>query len=145
MEDYVIGVDPGLKGGIAVIDRCSEELVEYHFFSFAKYREIFKKYKGTLYIEKVHSMPKQGVASTFCFGEGFGYIKGIAYGCNHEIVEISPQKWKRYYNLHNDKSESIKLAHKYYDIDINIGKRKVIESDGIAEAILIAKYALENL
>ncbi len=51
---------------------------------------------------------------------------------------------EKYYNLHNDKSESIKLAHKYYDVDLNIGKRKVIESDGIAEAILIARYGLDH-
>lgn len=144
MENNIIGIDPGLKGGIAVIDLCSEELVEYAYFNEERYREILKKYRGDVWLEQVHSMPKQGVKSTFNFGVNYGLLKGMAYCSNHKVIEVSPQKWKRYYNLHNNKSESIKLAHKYYEVDLNIGKRKVIESDGMAEAILIARYGLDH-
>ena len=144
MDKFIIGIDPGIKGGIAVIDLCSEELVKYAYFNENRYCEIMKKYNGDVWLEQVHSMPKQGVKSTFNFGVNYGLIKGIAYCTNHKVIEISPQKWKRYFNLHNDKSESIKLSHKYYEVNLNIGKRKVIESDGMAEAILIARYGLDN-
>lgn len=144
MESNIIGIDPGIKGGIAVIDLCSEKLIEYAYFNEERYREVLKKYKGDVWLEQVHSMPRQGVKSTFNFGVNYGLLKGMAYCSNHNVIEVSPQKWKRYYNLHNNKSESIKLAHKYYKVDLNIGKRKVIESDGMAEAILIARYGLDH-
>ena len=45
-------------------------------------------------IERVHSMPGQGIASTFKFGENYGLIQGliIAMGIPYDFV--SPNKWQ---------------------------------------------------
>jgi crossover junction endodeoxyribonuclease RuvC len=46
-------------------------------------------------IEQVHAMPKQGVASSFKFGQSYGFLRAmlIAFGIRFESV--TPGKWQR--------------------------------------------------
>ncbi len=46
-------------------------------------------------IEKVHSMPAQGVTSTFTFGENFGTWLGILAALSIPVAEIAPQRWMK--------------------------------------------------
>lgn len=46
-------------------------------------------------LEKVHAMPKQGVTSTFTFGEGYGAYKGILTTLAIPYVEVTPQAWQK--------------------------------------------------
>jgi len=67
-------------------------------------------------IEKVHSMPEQGVASTFKFGLCTGVAKGaleayfIERGGNPGMVEVNPAVWKRALGLTKEKKTSLALA-----------------------------------
>ncbi len=47
-----------------------------------------------VYIEAVHSMPEQGVASSFQFGKGFGIWLGILGALSIPYTLVTPQKWK---------------------------------------------------
>ena len=91
-------------------------------------------------------MPKQGVASTFTFGEGYGYIKGVleCYGISYQ--EIPPEKWKKEFGLNSDKAKSIEVCKRLYpNVSLKPTERCRVDSDGFAESILLATYARRKL
>ena len=47
------------------------------------------------YMEQVHSMPGQGVSSTFTFGKNYGLLRGIIQTLNIPLIDVSPQKWQK--------------------------------------------------
>ncbi len=85
-------------------------------------------------IEKVHSMPKQGVASTFKFGVNFGALQALAEVYSDDWYLVTPQKWKKHFALIGmDKIDGTKLAREYTKLATNSGK---------ADAYLIGKHWL---
>lgn len=139
-----IGIDPGNKGGLAIIDNNN---IKVQFFSINEYTSILKNYENredvVCYIEQVHSMPNQGTSSMFSFGYNFGLIMGILSAYKINIREVTPQKWKKYFNLTKDKEQSIALAKNFYpEVNLKKNSRCKKDSDGIAEALLIARYGL---
>ena len=50
-------------------------------------------------IEKVHSMPGQGVSSTFKFGGNYFGLRMALIGNKIPFDECSPQKWLKYYGM----------------------------------------------
>jgi crossover junction endodeoxyribonuclease RuvC len=95
-------------------------------------------------IEEVHSMPNQGVSSTFSFGRSYGIMIGVCAVLGIPYVLVRPQRWKAVYEplqgLQGDiaKDAARQLATELYpNLKILFEKRK---DDGRAEAILIANY-----
>lgn len=136
------GIDPGKKGGIAVLYRDGTDVFPY---SEEALIDLCRSYTGTgglfVCLEKVHSMPKQGVKSTFEFGKGYGYICGVleAYGIPYQ--EVPPQKWKKEYSLGSDKRKSIATARKLFPgVSLKANDRCTTDHDGMAEALLIGLY-----
>ena len=144
-----IGIDPGKKGGIAYLmdgrlllaDPYRPDWLDWMFRT---------HYVDLVTVEKVHSMPAQGVASTFTFGLGFGEILGIcrAYGFteeNENLLLVPPQTWKKHYGLiGKSKEDSVKVAMgRWPYCDFLPSRRAKKPSDGIAEAALIGQYGAE--
>ena len=48
-------------------------------------------------IESVHSMPGQGVKSTFTFGTNYGMWLGILASLQVPYIQVSPTKWMNIY------------------------------------------------
>lgn len=46
-------------------------------------------------IESVHSMPKQGVASSFKFGRSYGFLRGCLIASGIPFEEVTPQRWQK--------------------------------------------------
>ena len=46
-------------------------------------------------IEQVHSMPKQGVASSFKFGRHYGFLLGVLTALGIPYQTVTPQKWQK--------------------------------------------------
>lgn len=102
---WIIGIDPGLDGGIAAYDGLN--LIFHQRMPVIKYgtkrvlnigrivETLNQPEIQAIVLEKVHSMPKQGVASTFKFGENYGVIKGVSAGIGKMLVEVTPQEWKK--------------------------------------------------
>ena len=97
-------------------------------------------------IEKVHSMPKQGVASSFNFGMGYGMLRGAltALCIPHEL--ITPQQWKKTilhgYDWKGNKEASIwYVQQKYPDVSLLPTERSRKSSDGMADAVCLAEFA----
>jgi crossover junction endodeoxyribonuclease RuvC len=145
----IIGIDPGLHGAICFMDSFSGMVV----FDLPVIRDgklawidggmllplIFNTSNTPrrAVIERVHSMPAQGVASSFQFGVGFGSVLSIlqAAGCSVELV--TPSTWKKALGLSQDKKASLHKARLLYpDADLTLEKH-----EGRAESILIAHWA----
>ena len=98
-------------------------------------------------LEKVHAMPKQGVASTFSFGENFGWCKGLLEAHGVPYQEVPPGVWKKPFGLLNtDKQHSIAVCKKLFpDAVLRPNERCRVDNDGMAEALLMAEYARRKL
>ena len=145
----IIGIDPGLTGGIAFIDSFGGTAVfDLPVIRDGKLAWIdgaillplildYSKAPRHAAIERVHSMPKQGVASSFQFGVGFGAVLSIlqAAGCAIELV--TPNTWKRDLGLSRDKNASLDKARLIYP-GLDLRRKK---DEGKAEAVLIAHWA----
>ena len=100
-----VGIDPGKSGGICVynpnVDRIDTwkmpdtihgivELIKGINDDYNK-----ANFQPKVVLEKVHSMPGQGVASTFTFGQGFGWLEGIIAALGMPCIEVIPNKWMK--------------------------------------------------
>ena len=146
-----IGIDPGMKGAWATIASKGDiEVMTFAHYDFAEDMNLIKEgwidgsEKGIFCVlEKVHSMPGQGVASTFKFGEGYGYVKGVLEANYIPYQEISPQTWKKEFHLiGKDKKASIEVCKKLFPkVNLKATERSRVEHDGMAESLLLAEYA----
>jgi crossover junction endodeoxyribonuclease RuvC len=88
-------------------------------------------------------MPHQGVTSMFSFGQSYGFILGVltAFGIGYQLVP--PGTWKREHGLlHTQKQDSVAVAKRLFPgVSLLPTERCRKESDGMAEALLIAEYA----
>lgn len=138
-----IGIDPGKSGALAHFDESGS--VSVMSYDPQKYKDALRRLSIRdcfCVLEDVHSMPKQGVASTFAFGHNKGFIEGMLYACGIRYILVAPQRWKKFFRLNKDKKLSILTAKIFFpDVDMKRTDRCKSDHDGIAEALLMAKYA----
>jgi crossover junction endodeoxyribonuclease RuvC len=89
-------------------------------------------------IERVHSMPKQGVASTFKFGMGVGVIHGVLSALWLPITLVTPAQWKGFHKLDADKEKARALALRKWPEHHDRLQRK--KDTNRAEALLIGDW-----
>ena len=151
----IIGIDPGLSGGIAILDDLkvfdmfdmpimSEGKKNKNQLNSAQLVNIIKRHilpnKETFVIvEQVSAMPGQGVTSMFNFGQTFGSIKGICAALGLPIFYVRPAKWKKHFELINSSKDAsrTKVIEMYPSISSRLTKKKDVNK---ADAILIARY-----
>ena len=149
-----IGVDPGAKGGYAVIakTKTGQAVFAYpwddSFFAMEMASLMQMKEHGIVAaVEKVGARPGQGTVSMFNFGKSAGYIEGVlsALGIPYQLVP--PNKWKKEFSLiGKDKQASIETCRKLFpELDLKRTERCRTNSDGKAEATLLAEYARRNM
>tara|TARA_A100001011_G_scaffold390689_1_gene474655 strand:+ start:305 stop:793 length:489 start_codon:yes stop_codon:yes gene_type:complete len=150
----IIGIDPGLSGGIAILDDLkifdvfdmpimSEGKKNKNQLNSAQLVNILKKniVNGNTFVivEQVSAMPGQGVTSMFNFGQTFGSIKGICAALNLPIFYVRPTKWKKHFELINSSKDAsrTKVIEMYPLISSRLSRKKDVNK---ADAILIARY-----
>lgn len=90
-------------------------------------------------IERVGSMPGQGVSSTFKFGNTFGFVKALAYMQARPTHLVTPSVWKGKMGLlKSDKNAARELARRMLPKLAPYITR--VKDDGVAEAALLALY-----
>lgn len=98
---FFIGIDPGANGGLAVINEGSGLFpIAVHPMPETErdiwfLLEVINPKETVAVIEKVHSFPKQGVASTFKFGRNYGFLRGCLIASGIPFTEVTPQAWMR--------------------------------------------------
>lgn len=109
----ILGIDPGAAGGIAVI--VDGALIECVAMPETEHdiNEIFERNADAkvAFLEQVHSMPKQGVASTFTFGRSYGFLRGLLVANKIVFLDVTPNEWQKFLRIKAIKDES-KTAHK---------------------------------
>ena len=93
------------------------------------------------FVEKVHSMPKQGVASTFTFGDAYGMAKGVICAIGIKVELVAPRVWKGEFELSSDKNESLEIARMIWPESKHFTRKK---DNGKAESALIALYGYKS-
>lgn len=151
----VLGVDPGLDGGLAVIcgNRCIHA-IRMPIFKFNKDRRdhrVIERWRLVFWVkqaikaynlqyavvEKVASSPQMGLASSFKFGMGYGEVLGVLTACGLVVHDVHPNEWKPRMQLSRDKSLSLARFEEIFS-------EKAVR-DGPAEAALIAHYYQREL
>lgn len=141
-----LGIDPGQKGGFALIQ---DDVAKTYAWDDKFFIETMKQLIGKKCIcclEKVGSMPKQGVTSTFNFGKAAGFIEGVLQTCEIAYQLVPPQKWKKEFSISSDKNQSIAVCKRLFpDVSLKRTTRCTTDSDGMAEALLMAEYARRKM
>jgi len=102
MSKLYIGIDPGQSGGIAAIFngtsfayKMPETEVDFIILMRRIVTPNIDKKDVIVLLEKVHSMPGQGVASTFKFGKGYGLLRGVILTMGLRLEDVTPQAWQK--------------------------------------------------
>jgi crossover junction endodeoxyribonuclease RuvC len=97
-----LGIDPGTSGGAALISEDAQKIVLMDFSKLTPHdiaewlRVVIYEHPSTsALVEKVSSMPGQGVASTFKFGHKYGFILGTLTALSIPIEHVMPVVWQR--------------------------------------------------
>lgn len=153
-----MGIDPGLKGAIAIITDSSAPNVVFADEMYKtsnneidikkimmKMQEITTVYGqiSFCFLEKAQAMSKQGVISTFNYGKGYGMLRAFLEIYNIPFQEIHPMKWKKEFSLvKTTKDDSISVARKMFPelTDESFITPRGRKKDGIAEALLLAEF-----
>ncbi len=147
----IMGIDPGISGAIAfffpmVPSRISVDDVPVAGgeINTPELARMIRIHRPTLaVIERVHSMPHQGVSSSFNFGRSYGDVRGVVGAMEIPLHFVTPQKWKRHFGLSSDKEQSRLRAINLFPSVADSFRLK--KHDGRAEAALIALYGAEVL
>lgn len=136
----VLGIDPGIKGGWALLS--DSKTLETFSFSNKSEKEISNSLAfirpDYAFLERVHAAPGQGVSSMFTFGQAYGFIRGCLSSRLISFENITPQKWQGILGVPNRNGKSYNehkrllkgLAEKLYP------EHKITLAN--ADAILIA-------
>jgi crossover junction endodeoxyribonuclease RuvC len=160
MPNLVIGIDPGISGALALhstdglmavtdiptvakgkgAGRVKNEVNPAALVSllreWATYRD-----EVLVVVERVSSMPGQGVASMMSLGDTVGCIRGVIAARGYAIEWVTPQRWKKHFGLPADKEFARAKAIQLYP-EAKLDRKK---DHNRAEAILIARYGWEEL
>ena len=156
MAMQILGIDPGITGGVAVISATgtrppiiedgmrmpvtlhrSKKLVDgKRLFEWLSSFDI-----DVAVVEWVHAMPKQGVSSSFSFGRSTGSVEAIAMLVSDRMEWVTPAIWKKHFGLSRSKLASIEEARHRFGVSYRWDKKA---DDGIAEAALLAQWYLDK-
>jgi crossover junction endodeoxyribonuclease RuvC len=154
-----IGVDPGQSGAIAWVDDGGQVQVvkmpetEREVWDALYGLTVREKFPATddpacivtyeklhcfAVIEDVHSMPGQGVSSSFKFGRGYGGLRMALIGLGIPFRAVTPAKWQKALGCltAGDKRVSKRRAQ-----ELCPGVKVTLVN---ADALLIALYARAN-
>lgn len=149
----VVGIDPGLSGGLAAITPEGLDLCVMPALSVAKRRYLdeqaivrwlmtYAPNKTHVCIEAVQAMPKQGVTSMFTFGTGWGLVRGICAGLGLPYELARPQEWQGAILKGQPKGSEYLVASRLWpNTDFRGSERASKPHDGLVDAALIAEYA----
>jgi hypothetical protein len=143
----ILGVDPGITGGIAFLYPSGEIFADDIPTAGGGVdvdtlvRRVREMQPAFAIIERANAMPKQGVSSTFKYGVAYGALRTVVALCNIPYRLVTPGKWKAHFHLDADKEKSRALAIQFWP---GCGYFALKKHHGRAEAALIARYGAET-
>jgi len=157
MKPFYIGIDPGKSGGIVgltngkinVIDKMPQTTKQlWDYFIYLGFPNMLEREKTYVCIEAVHSMPTDGVRSSFSFGHHLGELDMAFSVLTIDPIRVRPVDWQRSFGIQRIKGES-KYAYKGRLVDLAKSLCRADERDKMtrftADAYLIALFLSKNL
>lgn len=155
-----IGIDPGITGAICVLadgvindvfdmpveDVRTKQRVGGKILG-AMVSGLFMTYRGAdihVITEIPFARPGESPMGGQRSGINYGILLGVLQGRGVRFTEITPQRWKKHFNLiGRDKNESRVLCLRNWgeQVGMYLDKKK---HHGRADAILIARYGYET-
>lgn len=137
----IVGIDPGLSGGIAAVYEdgrvvLAKKMPETEQDVLSLLADLKRLSSGdpVAFLEKVHASPQMGVTSSFTFGRGYGGLRMALAATGIRFHEVRPQEWQK----------TLSCLTKG---DKNVTKRKAQDlwpdfkvTHAVADALLIAEY-----
>lgn len=174
-SDFILGVDPGLKGGLAIFDCNKEKFVlamptPIHpdiASKSGKYTYFIKLIDSTIAefvakspesaqwmccLERQQAMPQQGVVSMLTTGYGYGVWRALCTllaSSPDRLIIVRSLEWQVLLRGESAKDEtkakSIARVSRLFP-DVDLQPgRRRTPSDGIADAVNIAHYAFVRM
>ena len=149
----VIGIDPGLSGGIAILEDDKVRLEKMpvlvdsktgrRHVCVSKLKEILStSLPAFVVLEKAQPMPRDGSMGSFRYGECFGTISAVVEMLGFECLQVHPATWKTAMALKGaTKDDSRAMATEIVGKDVFSKKN----SHNLAEALLLAQYGRKIL
>ena len=149
----VIGIDPGLSGGIAILEGSNVRLEKMpvlvdaktgrRHVCVSKLKEILStSLPAFVVLEKAQPMPRDGSMGSFRYGECFGTISAVVEMLGMECLQVHPATWKTAMSLKGaTKDDSRAMASGIIGRDAFSKKN----SHNLAEALLLAQYGRKIL
>ncbi len=109
----------------------------------AKVRGLLQMHSGAhvmAAVEQVGSMPGQGLASTFRFGQSDGVLRGVLGALGIGYITVAPVKWKNHYGLKGQAKDAARALaiRRFPSVAHELSRKK---DCGRADALLIALWA----
>lgn len=150
---YHLGIDPGQKGGIAMISAESKmlwaETMPDNLLLLKCILEAAKGY-GRLHawVEKAQVFPKQGLVSAFNYGRHFGELCTSLTLLEIPYTLVSPVTWTKKMHLgvgiKDPKKKTLAIARRLYPKEKFLATdRSKVPHSGIVDAVIIARYGLQ--
>jgi len=153
--DYIIGVDPGLQGGITILDgkkdnmnvfpmpiktitkgtkKKPKKVNEIDCQGIVDLLSSYKDKNVLFVIERVTARGGEAPNRAFNFGYGWGYIQGVAWTLGFEVKIVTPQKWKKSFpELETDEMSKIRDDISFLKEDVKDMQEKKMPKDKIKE------------
>ena len=160
----VLGIDPGLDGGLAWIlpDRVEARVTPTlaggkgggkRAFDVSAMLAMLELHRPELVVlEAVSAAPVagrvQGTKSMFGFGRGFGIWEGIIAALRLPHLLVAPQSWKKVVleGTAKDKLAAITFAQRRFPgVSLLATPRSRVPHDGMADALCLADYGRRQL
>lgn len=148
---YFIGIDPGITGGMCIIDEAGRLLslvtcpktLAYQWDALTTMRMYQEKYNTAVQcvIEAVHSMPKQGVKSVWTFSGNYHAWLMALVAAEIPYRQVTPHTWQKTMGAmpKDKKLRKHRLLHlaqqQFPAIKITLA---------LADAVLIAAYTRDS-
>lgn len=108
-----VGIDPGASGGIGYVDTLRPTPFAVAMPKTERDIVLALKFEQDSFavIEAVHSMPGQGVASSFKFGGSYFGLRMALIANGIPFEAVTPQRWQKAMGIVSKKGET-KTQHK---------------------------------
>lgn len=150
-----IGIDPGVSGGIAVIDNGEARAwatPETEMDTLNILLPLFKEDDEVkCLLEQVSAMPGNGSTGMFTFGKNYGFFRGVLAG-RVSFADIQPKVWQKGVGANKTPPKTVSSMttaerNKWYGEKKNHHKQiaqnlfpKLKVTHAVADALLIAEF-----
>lgn len=148
-----VGIDPGTKGAITILDPTKSEIVSYNLPIMTERRATTSKkildavkffrilqaleHDAVITVEDVFSRPTDGHVGVFSFGMNKGAIVSLIYAAGFEPRYVAPSTWKQKIGVSSDKTKTKNFARAIFKDAL-----EEVSNEGKCESALIALFSL---